>query len=178
MPARTKRKLAALRRKAAKLLAEGLGPTEVAARVGVSPGTVRRWQRVAGGGPARRPAARVAEMLRSEGPQVARVLLDMAKGGDVRAAALVMKLAGNSLEELEGRDAGKAATAAVELERELRSLPAAIAAEIVGLLAQAGSSGQGERGRDGAAAGGGGQQRHRLPWQTEDRPSDEGDDFV
>jgi hypothetical protein len=78
-------------------------------------------------------------MLRREAPAVARMLLDQAKGGDVRAAGLVMKLLGTSLNSEASEDGESGATSS-ELERELDSLPPSVAYEIVGLLAQVGSA--------------------------------------
>jgi hypothetical protein len=112
-------------------------------------------------------------MLQAESAGVARAILDLAKGGDVRAAALVVKLLGNTLTSAEERDDGDSDAALSDLERELTSLPPEIASEIVGLLAEAESEAASRGGSRVAAAGRGERRRMRLPWQAEDHPSDE-----
>jgi len=170
-----------LQQSAFSLLEQGVTPEEVAEELEVSPRTVRRWRRGGTAAGQRGPKADaeiLAQMLRAESPAVARVILDLAKGGDVRAAALVVKLLGNTLTSAEERDDGDSDAALSDLERELSSLPPEIASEIVGLLAQAeseaASRGHGRR----AAASGGKRRSVRLPWQAEDHPPDEGEDSV
>jgi len=120
----------------------------------------------------------VAQLLRAEGMEVARVLLDLAKKGDVRALALVMKLVGNELTADEEADEESAETAVADLERQLEGISPAIASEIVGLLAQAESEGAEGDGGNRAEVGRGEGGRLRLPWRAEDRASDEGPDSL
>ena len=186
MAGRPQRELRGLQEKAYSLLDQGQSAEEVAEAVGVSARTVRRWRRGRADGERGKckldsrkgETEALSEMLRAEGPAVARVILDLAKGGDVRAAALVVKLLGNTLGAPEELDDADSQAALGEIERELNALPSAIASEIVGLLAQAESEAAGrDSGR--RAAPGGRERRHlRLPWQTENRPSDEGEDSV
>ena len=197
MAAMSRRAVITRRLKAYRLLDQGTVVQQVAQELGVTARTVREWQRrrrkrsatrkprQAGspvGAPRRRgrvaasPAqATVAEMIRREGPAVARVLLDMAKGGDVRAASLVMKLLGDEVGGAEERD-GEADQRG--LERELQSLPPAIASEIVGLLEKAEAESEKRGKRKGAPLGGEGGSAGRLPWGTEGQPSDTGADPV
>ncbi len=181
MAGRSRRELRGLQERALPLLEQGLTAKEVAEALGVSARTVRRWRR---GGTTARPVDRkpdaeaLAEMLRAESPAVARVILDLAKGGDVRAAALVVKLLGNTLIAAEGRDDGDSDAALSDLERELSSLPPEIASEIVGLLAQAESETAGRADDRSAAAGGAKRRSVRLPWQAKDHPPDQGPDSV
>ena len=203
MPGLSRRAVRARKLKARRLLAKGFLVREVAEQLGVTRQTVRRWLRQrqqsapvrtprtgprrAGKRPdvearqeaaAARSAETVGDMIRAEGPAVARVLLDLAKGGDVRAATLVMKLLGNELTAPEERDGRDAEADQRELERELRSLPPPIAEEIVGLLAEAEAASEGRSGGRLSPLGGRGRGSVRLPWQAEDLPSDEGDDSV
>jgi len=169
-----------LREQAFSLLDRGETVGKVAEALEVSPSTVRRWRRekkadggcevVRGRTPVRGPA--VEAMLRTEAPAVARVLLDLAKEGDVRAAGLVVRLLGNTLGRSEASDDTDESAAAAEIERELRSLPPAVVSEIVGLLAQADpASADASRG-SGAPTGGGDRGPGGLPWQEEDSPPD------
>jgi predicted transcriptional regulator len=181
MASRSKAETAALRARAQQLRQAGRSVKEVAEAVGAPESTVRRWL---GAGPGRRkgagakhPAEAMAEMLRAEIPAVTRVLLDLAKGGDVRAAGLVMKLLGTQLCPEES-DAGESEADASDLEQELSTLPADIAAEIVGLLAQAQSEATGGAGAPSRSPDGRGGRSRRLPWQAEDHPSDEGADSL
>lgn len=178
----------ARKQKALALLGEGLSPSQVAAAVGVVAGTVRRWRRE-GSRPARPQAGRrkrsrpetgagVVQLLRAEGLAVARVLLDLAKGGDVRAAALVMKLVGNEFTSDEGADEESADTAAADLERQLQGLSPAVASELVGLLGQAESEAAEGDGGGGAEVGRGEGRRLRLPWRADDSAPDEGPDSL
>ncbi len=180
MAGRPENELYGLRETTYSLLDEGQSAEEVAEAVGVSARTVRRWRRSrADGTDVRKGGTQaLADMLRAEGPAVVREMLDLAKGGDVRAAALVVRLLGNTSGAPEELDDADSDAALSEIERELNALPSAIASEIVGLLAQADSEAAGrDSGR--RAAPGGGERRHlRLPWQTENRPSDEGEDSV
>jgi transposase-like protein len=180
MARRPQAELHALQDKAFSLLADGAIVNEAALALGVSPRTVRRWRQQKREGPAkakRAPKAKaLAEMLRVEGPAVARVMLDLAKGGDVRAAALVVKLLGNTLTTSEEGDDGDNDSALCDIERELASLPPVIASEIVGLLAEAEAEAANESGGKSAASGRRGRRPQRLPWQAEGHPSDEGAD--
>ncbi len=124
------------------------------------------------------PGEALAEMVRAEGPAVARVILDLAKDGDIRAAALVVRLLGNTLATAEERDDSYPEADAEELERELGSLPPAIASEIVGLLAEAESEAAATGGGRGAGEGRAEREPVRLPWQTEGCASDEGGSTV
>lgn len=178
----------ARKQKALALLGEGLSPSQVAAAVGAAASTVRRWRREKvsrtgaqarrGGRSRPQTAAGVAQLLRAEGPAVARVLLDLAKDGDVRAAALVMKLVGNELTSDEEADEESADTAVADLERRLQGLSPAIASEIVGLLAQAESEAAERAGGNRAEVGRGEGRRMRLPWRADDRAPDEGQDSL
>ena len=121
--------MAVLRRRARALLTRGMPEEDVAQAVGVSSRTLRRWRNRADGGrektpsPARRELGEtqtaLAQMLSAEYPAVARVLLDLAKEGDVRAAALVVKLLGNTLSSSEGSDDRDSGTTVSELDRKL-----------------------------------------------------------
>jgi transposase len=193
MAAMSRRAVITRRLKAYRMLDQGAGVPQVAQELGVTARTVAEWQRrrrkrkprQAGspaGAPRRRsrmaasPAqATVAEMIRREGPAVARVLLDMAKGGDVRAASLVFKLLG---EGAGGAEEGDGEADQRGLERELRSLPPAIASEIVGLLEKAEAESEKRGKRKGAPVGGEGRSAGRLPWGAESEPSDQGADPV
>jgi len=181
MAGRSQSELRRLQQRAFSLLKQGGTVEAVGEELGVSARTVRRWRR--GGTTAwrrrrRADAEALVEMLRAESAGVARVILDLAKGGDVRAAALVVKLLGNTLTSAEGRDDGDSDAALSDLERELSSLPPEIASEIVGLLAEAESGAASRSGSRVAAAGRGERGCVRLPWQAEDHPSDEGEDSV
>lgn len=181
MAGRPRRELLRFQHEALSLLGEGRAVEEVAKRLGVSPRTVRRWRRGPAPAKPQRPDTQtdaLAEMLRAEGPAVARVILDLAKGGDVRAAALVVRLLGNTLTSAEERDDGDSESALDDLEHELNSLPPEIVSEIVGLLAQADSAAASRGSGAGAAARGGERRSLRLPWQEADSPSDEGADSV
>jgi transposase-like protein len=181
MAGRSRRELRRLQDKALSLLEGGMVVEEVADQLGVSARTVRRWRQGPRRAEPQSPEAQtdaLAEMLRAEGPAVARVMLDLAKGGDVRAAALVVRLLGNMLTSAEERDDGDSDGALDDLERELSSLPPDIASEIVGLLAQAGSEAASKRAAPVAGARGGKRRSVCLPWQAPDRPSDEGADSV
>ena len=178
----------ARKQKALALLGEGLSSLQVAAAVGVTAGTVRRWRRERSGRAGARAgrrgrsrpqsAAGVAQLLRAEGMEVARVLLGLAKEGDVRALALVMKLVGNELTADEEADEESADTAVADLERQLQGISPAIASEIVGLLAQAESEAAEGDGGNRAEVGGGEGRRLRLPWRADDRAPDEGSDSL
>ena len=184
MAARCQSELTALQERAFYLLAGGTAVKEAAEALGVSPRTIRRWrQRKKAKAPGQVTETTVApkakgieEMLRAEGPAVARVLLDLAKDGDVRAAALVVKLLGHSSRSAEESDDGDSESALLEIECELSSLPPVIASEIVGLLAQVECEAAGESGGYGASQGCGARQSVRLPWQEENRPPDQGGD--
>ena len=181
MAGRPRRELLRLQDEALSLLEEGRAVEEVAQQLGVSARTVRRWRRGPTPAEPQRPEAQMdalAEMLRAEGPAVARVILGLAKGGDVRAAALVVRLLGNTLTSAEERDDGDSDGALDDLERELNSLPPDIASEIVGLLAQAESAAASTRAGPVAGARSGNRRSVRLPWQETDSPSDEGADSV
>ena len=181
MAGRSRRELRCLQDKALSLLGGGMVVEEVADQLGVSARTVRRWRQGPTKPKPQSPEAQadaLAEMLRAEGPAVARVMLDLAKGGDVRAAALVVRLLGNTLTSVEERDDSDSEGALDDLEHELNSLPSEIASEIVGLLAQAQSAAASTDGGAGAAARGGERGSVRLPWHETDSPSDEGTDSV
>ena len=183
MPNRPRETALARRERGRALLNSGRTPQEVAEESGVCLSTVYRWR---GEGRRRRSSRRpkapagvpsVSEMLRAEGPAVARVLLDLAKQGDVRAAGLVVRLLGDSLTS-EVTDDSDAEADLSDFDQELRSLPPDIAAEIVGLLAEAGRAAAVGPGSAGAAASGGRGRSRRLPWQAEDSASDEGADTL
>lgn len=190
----------ARRREGLRLLQSGVTVKEVAEKLGVRPETVGKWvreDRARGARGAERGArkrslrtvskgrargapsgASITAMLKAEAPHIARVLLDMAKGGDMRAAALVMKLIGDhigSTEDINGRDPEADER---ELERELKSIPPAIASEIVALLAKAEAEIQGPPGDEGETVDGPGRRPRRLPWVPEGDPSPEGRDAV
>ena len=188
MASRSPRDMNAIQQEAVELIARGLSADEIAKMLGVSGRSVRRWRQRREGRvepPAPPPATTserreqaVGDMLRAEGPAVARVLVDLAKDGDVRAAALIVKLLGNNLTFPEEVDEYRSDAALADLERELQSLPPTIASEIVGLLARAESETADLDGGEGPAAGGGGQRSVRLPWEKDDSPSHEGGDSV
>lgn len=189
------------------MIEKGMPVEEVARSLGVKPDTVKRWLREkrqadtpgrrapkAEGAPAaRKDSARpvagdrppgghttksIRAMLKAEGPHVARVMLDMARAGDVRAATLVFKMLGDqttSPEDANGRDPDADQR---ELERGLQSLSPAIASEIVALLAKADAEAQARDGDGGEAVDGAGRRPRRLPWQQEGDPSDERSDAV
>jgi transposase len=187
--------LEAKKQRAAELIATGKSSPQIAAEVGLHVSTVRRLrERLTGrkrrnARKATRPKAETKskrpsalEMLRGEAPDVYRVLLDAAKGGDIRAATLVVRLLGNSLGE--ATDDGDTDAARDELERGLQSLPSDIASEVAGLLAEAhrrragrtasasaGESGGGVPAAEASPAGG-------VSVEAEDRPPDEGADSV
>jgi transposase-like protein len=181
MPASKKAQQLAARVQALALLQQGEEVGAIAAAVGVSENTVRRWRQEwealdKSNEPA--PTARtlsVTAMLRREAPAVARVLLDQAKEGDVRAATLIVRLLGNTL-AAEAREESHDETAAADITKELEQLPPAIAYEIVGLLAQAGCPPAGgdstaDPPPDEAAVG-----PLRVPWEEGAAPSDPGED--
>ena len=182
MPGLTRLERRITQERAFALLDRGETVRGAAEAVGVTPRTVRRWQRARKPKAASRPAparARKARktraveaMLRAEAPAVARVLLDLAKEGDVRAAGLVVKLLGDTLGRSEASDDTDESAAAAELERELRSLPPAVVSEIVGLLAQADPASADARRGSGAPTGGGDRGSGGLPWQEEDSSPD------
>ena len=188
MAGRLPRDMNALQQEAVELLSRGVSADEIAKTLGVSGRSVRRWRQQSEGrleAPApsptttsRRRQQAVGDMLRAEGPAVVRAVLDQAKDGDLRAAALVLKSLGNDLILPEEVDEYRSDAALTDLERELQSLPPTVASEIVGLLARAESEAADLDGREGPAAGGGGQRSLRLPWEKDDRPSHEGGDSV
>ena len=171
----------ARKRKGLKLLRQGVAASEVARKLGVTRQTVGKWARPskgAGGRPKRaapvrpaRTAANITAMLKEEAPEVARTLVEIAKGGDVRAATLVMKLVGDDLGGGENGEEGNGEADLRELERCLETLPSEIAGQIVALLAEAdaGAEKQGGAQVEGAARG-----RRRLPWRANGGASDEG----
>jgi hypothetical protein len=197
MAAMSRRAIITRRLKAYRMLDQGASLQQVAQELGVTARTVAEWQRrrrkrsakhrprqigSPAGAPRRRsrvaasPAqATVAEMIRRERPAVARVLLDMAKGGDVRAASLVLKL---SDDNAGGAEEGDREADQRELERKLQSLPPAIASEIVGLLEKAEAESEKRAKREGSRVGGEGRSPGRLPWGAESEPSDQGADRV
>jgi len=181
MPSRSRSEYRALKRRARKLMSLGSSVREAAEELGVAPSTIRRWRKRARGArprPARAPRRRgsASTMLRAEASDVYRVLLDAAKGGDMRAVGLVLKLLANSIPE--ETDDGDNNRACDELERGLQSLPAAIASEIVGLLAKAHPGAAGKAGGGDEAASGPGGRCGLLPWEAADPASDEGPDPV
>ena len=194
MTADSKVELEARKQRAAELIAKGKSSPQIAAEVGLHVNTVRRLrERLTGRkrrgarsaapktkAAAKRPSA--LEMLRGEAPDVYRVLLDAAKGGDIRAATLVVRLLGNSLGE--ATNDGDADAACDELERGLQSLPSDIASEMAGLLAEAHKRRAGRTASEGAGEAGGGVPAAEaspaggLPVEAEDRSPDEGADSV
>jgi hypothetical protein len=181
--AMSRRAVMARRMKACRLLEQGVPLPEVAGQLGVTARTVRAWQRrqrkrarkPRPGAPAAPAEGSVAEMIRREGPAVARVLLDMAKNGDVRAIGLVLKLRDDTAV---GAEEGDREADQRELERKLQSLPPAIASEIVGLLEKAEAEPEKRAKGKGAPVGGPGRGAGRLPWAAEHQPSDQGPDPV
>ena len=122
------------------------------------------------------------ELLRAEASEVVRVLLNMAKGqegkGDVRAAALIMKLLEKTTEGGEPIDDSQSEQALAELEARLKALPPALAEELVGALAEVGAEAEAEaaranprKGRATAGAGG-------LRGLPERDPSDPGESSI
>ncbi len=172
-----------LRVRALGLLEGGASVAKVARETGVCRETVRRWRqrwsRLCEAGQQHTAAAdSVVAMLRREALVVARVLLEQAKGGDVRAAALVVRLLGNTLNISEASDDGGREAASRELARELDSLPPSVAYEIVGLLVQVGSLPAGGDGVAGETSGKGEVGSVHLPWAEEDPSPDQGGDEV
>jgi len=199
MTADSKVEREARKQRAVELIAKRKTSPQIAAEVGLHVSTVRRLRAMLGR--EKRRSARsamgtkttpktkasgkrttVLEMLRAEAPDVYRVLLDAAKGGDIRAATLVVKLLGNSPGE--AMDDGDADAACDELERGLQSLPSDIASEVAGLLAEAHRRTVGRRAGAGADQAGGGvsaaetSPAGEISEQAEDRSSDEGADSV
>jgi transposase-like protein len=181
MAAQTKVHQLAARVQALAMLQQGDEVGAIAAAVGVTEGTIRRWRQqwdALGEFTSSAPVAQnmsVTAMLRREAPAVARVLLDQAKEGDVRAATLVVRLLGNTL-AAEAREGGADGTAAADITRELEHLPPAVAYEIVGLLAQVGRAPTGsdpaaDTPPDAAAVG-----PLRVPWEEGDPSPDAGED--
>ncbi len=187
----SRRAVRARMRKGLRLLEEGLTTREVAERLGVAPQTVRKWRRegvkptprrrrkakrsaprAAAPKDAKAPVPALAEMLQAELPEIARVLLEMAKGGDVRAATLVMKLTGTDANSIEKEREQDAEAGLRELERGLRSLPPEIAATMVELLAEAEAEAERRTGGTRPEMDGAGRGPVRLPWQKEDRTPD------
>jgi transposase len=195
MTADSKVEREARKQRAAELIAKGKSSPQIAAEVGLHVSTVRRLRaklttrkrrgaRSAKGTNTKATAKRttVLEMLRAEAPDVYRVLLDAAKGGDIRAATLVVKLLGNS--HGEATDDGDADAARDELERGLQSLPSDIASEVAGLLAEAHRRAMGGTANAGADQAGGGvpaadaSPAGEVSVEAEDRSPDEGADSV
>jgi len=198
----------ARKQRAVRLIEEGLRVADIAAKLRVRPDTVRRWLRGkrpattitqpppsreqrASASPeqgaaaaqtrkreARQTGESIAAMFRAEAPEIARVLLEMAKGGDVRAATLVMKILGDEMSSAEDRNERDPEAYQRELARELQSLPPTIGAEIVALLAKAEAEAQAGPGGDGDAVDRAGRRPVRLPWQANSDASDEGRDTV
>ena len=171
------------RARALALLDGGASAVEVAREMGVWEGTVRRWRRrwaelCAASTQQASDDGSVAAMLRREAPVVARVLIDQAKQGDVRAAALVVRLLGNTLNSPGASDDGDRGAASRDLARELDSLPPSVAYEIVGLLAQVGSAAAGGNAVAGETAGEGEMGSVHLPWSEDDSPSDQGGEEI
>jgi transposase-like protein len=166
------------------LLEKGATASAVAKELRVASGTVRRWRRrwtalcTASLATPVRQGELVSDMLRREAPAVARVLLDKAKDGDVRAAALVMKLVGPSVAAPEGTDDPDAEARASGLARELDSLPPSVAYEIVGLLEEAGPEPAGPDPCVGQTESDRAVGSVHLPWSQDDPASDEGADEV
>jgi transposase-like protein len=166
------------------LLEKGATVRTAAKEAGVNQGTVRRWRRrwtaicTTSLATPVRDGESLGDMLRRGAPAVARVLLKQAKGGDVRAAALVMKLVGPSLAAPEGTDDADAEARASGLARELDGLPPSVACEVLDLLDSVGP------GPAGGAPVAGETARRRplgsmhLPWSPDDPASDEGADEV
>jgi hypothetical protein len=175
-PAPASARGAALRR-----LAAGAKTEEVARAVGVTVRTVRKWRREAELNPVvvalcgcRPPTQR--EMARIERLwlfAVTKALVEKAQEGDVRACDMVLKLL-NQTKGAEGSDERGAGAAGARLERELSKLPASVAAEIVGLLAQVGPSPAGGDRVPDKAASGKAVGTLELPWSEDSDASDKG----
>jgi len=168
------------------LLEKGATVGVVAQEVGVRPETIRKWRKrwtaLCAASLATSPAEgeTVSEMLRREAPAVARVILDQAKGGDVRAASLVMKLIGPTITPVEGTDDADsdADARASGLARELDNIPPAVALEVMDLLDSAGPGAAAGDAKAGARASRRPLGSGHLPWTPDDPASDEGDDEV
>jgi hypothetical protein len=104
---------------------------------------------------------------------VTKALVEKAQEGDVRACDMVLKLL-NQTKGAEGSDERGAGAAGARLERELSKLPASVAAEIVGLLAQVGPSATGGDRVPDKAASGKAVGTLELPWSEDSDASDEG----
>ena len=87
------------------------------------------------------------DLLRQNANEVVKMMLDMAKKGDVRAAALVMKLLEKTAQGGDLPDDNQAEEALAELEARLSALPPALAQEVLGALAKTDASSRAASGR-------------------------------
>ena len=181
---RSRKRWEAIRAHVFGLLQEGAPVSAVAEEVHVTTATIRKWQRhwaavcTTSLATSAVEGETVSALLRREAPAVARVILDQAKNGDARAAALVMKLLGDELDLSEADDARRRGAVSEELARELDGLPASTAYEIMGLLEGADSAAAGGDARPGKRTAEGKVGPGRLPWQKNDPPPDEGGDSL
>jgi len=121
------------------LLAAGQTPKQVAAQLHVAVPTVYSW-RARDRAPVRGPALwdfrSATRLLTAEGPKVFQKLLSLAKAGDMRAIALVVKLLGGVTpdQQLEHFYLERNWE---DLGRVLRRYPKEFGAELMGVLAEA-----------------------------------------
>ncbi len=195
MPSKGREWFVAAKRRAMEMFAEGATPAEVRAETSIARSTSFKWQtearRLAAQpgppqplpdlGPTPPSARRVVEdMILAELPDLTRVLLDQAKGGEIRAASLLVKLLGNALDDDEQGDNSDELTEAAiaEFERDLSTVSPLLASDVVGLIIRAN-----ERAAAGLAAVPDRARRShlgslRLPEIPEADPSDPGPDGV
>ncbi|MFB3883126.1 MAG: transposase [Armatimonadota bacterium] len=160
-------------------LAAGADVAEVAREAGVSEATVRGWRRrveanplltafFAGRTPARQERLRALRLWQFA---TTKIMAEKAlQEEDVKACDRVLDVL-RELESAEKRDEGDAV--AQRLGRELGRVRPEVAAEIVRLLAEAGSArARGDGSADDGAAGEKGVGAQRLPWQEDGAASD------
>jgi hypothetical protein len=186
MRKRSPSKLRSRREAALRKLADGVSVREVAREAGVVEKTVRKWRReievnpllVAFFGGAIPTKQEMERAKRLWAFALTKVMAEKAlQDRDTRACDTVLKLLRDP-DFAEGHDDGDGDAIEDRLERELSKLPPDIAAEIVGLLAQAKPAGAGVGGVPGDAAGRKAVGTLQLPWAEDDFASDQGGDGV
>jgi len=195
MPSKGREWFVAVKQKAMEMFTAGASPAEVRAETSIARSTSFKWQaearRLAASpgpppplpdlGPALPSARRVVDdMILAELPDLTRVLLDQAKGGDLRAAALIVKLLGHTLDDdAPGDNTDELTEAAIaEFERDLDTVSPLLASQVVALIiranqrAAAGLAGSPDRARRSPCGS------LRVPELLETDPSDPGPDGV
>lgn len=154
MPSKGREWFVAVKQKAMEMFASGASPAEVRAETSIARSTSFKWR-----DEARRLAARpgppeplpdlgptppsvrrvVEDMILAELPNLTRVLLDQAKGGEIRAVVHLLKLLGHALDDEEqGDDSDDLTQAAIaEFERDLSTVSPLLAARVVDLIIRA-----------------------------------------